>query len=83
MNTLERLNRLLREEFERELEVIKKIFPDDPEQVEVAERVGPMTWNEAMNEAVTIPIRLEAGGIIEMKINHRKTPFFEGGEIYR
>lgn len=57
----------VREAWEREMEALKQSFGFVPPE---AKEDGPMEWNEAMKKPLLVPIELEMGGEIEIKINH-------------
>lgn len=57
----------VREAWEREMQALKKAFGFVPPE---AKEDGPMEWDEAMEKPLIIPIKLEQGGEIEIKINH-------------
>ena len=85
MNAQKRLNQNLRRAFEREIERLKSYFPNDPKQLEIAEEDGPMKWEDAMEQALIIPIELGVGGKMEMKINHDETDRlkFQGEKVFK
>lgn len=59
----------IRKAWEREMQTLKKTFGFVPPE---AEEDSPMEWDEAMEKPLIIPIILEQGGEIEIKINHEK-----------
>lgn len=76
---------ILRERFERELEVLRDIFGRHSRQVEIAEEDGPMSWDEAMSEPIIFPLKLDVGGEIRIKINHRESngPLLGGEKVMK
>lgn len=66
---------LLKEQFKREMQHLKDVFGCIPEEAE------PMEWDEAMERRLIIPIELDAGGEMEIKINHGT--MLEGGRVFK
>lgn len=57
------------EAFERELAKIRQFFGKGEEYDRIKER-GPMPWETAMERPLIVPIELDSGGEMEIRINH-------------
>lgn len=58
----------IKQAFRREMQELRNYFGEVPDEAE------PMEWEEAMERPLLVPIELDVGGEIEIKINHDKGP---------
>lgn len=73
------MNNPIRKAWEREMELLKKIFGSVPSE---AEEDGPMEWDEAMEKPMVVPVKLDKGGKMEIKINHDRRPILGGQKVF-